>query len=204
MYQTLKSYIQNIKGEISAISENRKEQLQQIADYINSKRDSNESAKLNFICTHNSRRSHLCQIWSAVLAEYFGLDDIETYSGGTEATAFNPRAVAALERAGFKVENSGEENPTYKAYYDDKKEPLICFSKTFDDSYNPQKNFAAVMTCADADANCPFVPGAEKRFSIPYIDPKEADGTPQEVETYDKRCRQIASEMYYLMSLARK
>lgn len=203
MYPDLKSYIQNIEGEISAIPENRKEQLQQIADYINAKRESEESAKLNFICTHNSRRSHLCQVWSVVLAEYFGLKDIETYSGGTKATAFNPRAVSAIERAGFEVKDPGGENPRYQVYFDDEKEPLICFSKTFDDSYNPQENFVAVMTCADADENCPFVPGAEKRFSIPYMDPKESDDTPQEKETYDERCRQIATEMFYLIAEAK-
>lgn len=203
MCPDLKSYIQNIEGKISAIPENRKEQLQQIADYINAKRESEESAKLNFICTHNSRRSHLCQIWSAVLAEFFGLDDIETYSGGTEATAFNSRAISAIERAGFKVEDPGGENPRYQIYFDDEKEPLICFSKIFDDSYNPQENFAAVMTCADADENCPIIPGAEKRFSIPYIDPKESDDTPREKETYDKRCRQIATEMFYLIAEAK-
>lgn len=200
MYPNLKTYIQKITDKTSDISKERKSKLTQLAEYIRSRKESGESAKLTFICTHNSRRSHLCQIWSAVMAEYLGLDSIETYSGGTEATAFNPRAVAAIKRVGFKVEDPGGENPRYGVYFDDENEPLICFSKTFDDSYNPQRDFAAVMTCTDADENCPFVPGAEKRFSIPYVDPKEADGTSQEAETYDERCRQIATEMYYLMS----
>jgi len=108
--------------------------------------------------------------------------------------------VAAIERAGFKVENPGGDNPRYKVFFDENKAPLNCFSTTFDDTYNPDKNFAAVMTCTDADENCPFVPGAEKRFSIPYVDPKESDDTPREKETYDERCKQIAAEMYYLMS----
>lgn len=196
MFSELNSYIQNVKKAQSEISESRKVHLRKIANYIREKVE----PKLIFICTHNSRRSHFCQIWSAVMADYVGLDIIKTYSGGTESTAFNPRAVAAIKRAGFKVENPGGENPKYKVYFDGQKEPLICFSKTFDDAYNPQKDFAAIMTCSDADENCPFVQGAEKRFSIPYIDPKESDGTPQEAETYDERCRQIAMEMYYLMS----
>lgn len=200
MYPDLTSYIQNIEGEISKISKERKNKLTQLADYIRDKKESGEPAKLTFICTHNSRRSHLCQIWAAVMAEHFDIYHIVSYSGGTEATAFNPRAVAAIERAGFKVEDPGGENPRYKVYFDEDKEPLTCFSKIFDDSYNPQKEFAAVMTCTDADENCPFVPGAEKRFSIPYVDPKESDGTPREKETYDERCQQIAAEMYYLMS----
>lgn len=196
MFSKLSSYIQNIESEVSEISDNRKNQLNNIADYIREK----DEAKLTFICTHNSRRSHLCQIWAKVMAKYLGLDNLETYSGGTEATAFNPRAVAAIERAGFMVENPGGNNPHYKIFFDENEKPLICFSKTFDDTYNPQKGFAAIMTCSDADENCPVVPGAEKRFSIPYVDPKESDGTSHEAETYDKRCRQIATEMYCLMS----
>lgn len=200
MYPELQTYIKNLKDELPKIPQERKEDLKQISGYVRDKLKAGNAAKLTFICTHNSRRSHLCQIWAAVMAEHFDIDNIESYSGGTEATAFNPRAVAAIERAGFKVEDPGGENPRYKVYFDDVNEPLICFSKTFDDSYNPQEHFAAVMTCTDADENCPLVPGAEKRFSIPYVDPKESDGTPREEETYDERCRQIATEMYYLIS----
>lgn len=199
MYPQIEAYISDLEEKADQIPDQRKQTLTAIADYVRSKK----SAKLTFICTHNSRRSHLCQIWSAVIAEHLELENVETYSGGTEATAFNPRAVAAIERAGFKVENPGGDNPQYKVYFDGKKEPMICFSKTFDDPYNPQENFVAVMTCSDADQNCPIVPGALKRFSIPYIDPKRADGTPQESQIYDERCHQIATEMYYLMSNAR-
>lgn len=203
MYPDLKSYIQSLDDKVADISEERESKLTQIVDFIEAKKESGDTTKLTFICTHNSRRSHLCQIWGATLAQHFGLDQVATYSGGTEATAFNPRAVSAVERAGFNVENPGGENPRYRVYFDDENEPLICFSKTFDDPHNPQEDFAAVMTCSDADKNCPLIPGAEKRFSIPYIDPKEADGTPRETETYDERCQQIATEMFYVMSQVR-
>lgn len=196
VYLKIKKYINSLKESLEEIPDRRQQRLKAIADYIRSK----ETAKLTFICTHNSRRSQFCQIWAAVMAEYFNLENIETFSGGTIATAFNPRAVAAVERSGFEVINPGGENPRYKIFFDKDNEPLICFSKTFDDSYNPKQDFAALMTCSDADENCPFVPGAEKRFSIPYVDPKKSDGTPREAATYDERCRQIATEMYYLMS----
>lgn len=201
MFAELRSYIENRKQELSEISTERKKKLKEIAGFITRKNKSVDNpAKITFICTHNSRRSHLCQIWAAVLASHFGVEEVQSYSGGTEATAFNPSAVAAVERAGFKVVNPGGENPRYKVFYDDGHEPLLCFSKTFDDSYNPQNNFAAIMTCSDADENCPHVPGASFRQSIPYIDPKVSDGSPKEKQTYDERCRQIAVEMMYLMS----
>jgi arsenate reductase len=201
MYPKLKRYITELKSNFDSISSSRKGNLEKVANYIQSKKESGETAKLNFICTHNSRRSHLAQIWTQTAALYFGINNIETYSGGTEATAFNPRAVAAVERAGFQVYNPGGENPKYKVSLSNDAEPMICFSKTFDDDFNPDKKFAAIMTCTDADENCPFVPGAEFRKLITYVDPKEADGTELEAEVYDERCRQIATEMFYMMNV---
>lgn len=200
MYTKLKTYISDLKSDFDSIPSTRKEELEEVADYVRAILEKGETAKLNFICTHNSRRSHLAQIWTAVAAHHLNIQNIETFSGGTEATAFNPRAVAALERAGFKIENPGGENPKYQVRFDDQLEPMICFSKTFDDPANPDKEFAAIMTCSDADENCPFVPGAEFRKAITYRDPKESDGTDQETEIYDERCRQIATEMFYMMS----
>jgi arsenate reductase len=200
MYPKLKEYINEMESNFDSISPERKKQLQQLSNYICGKVDSDQLAKLNFICTHNSRRSHLAQIWTSVAAQYYKIEGIETYSGGTETTAFNPRAVTALKRAGFEIENPGGENPKYNVKFDKDADALICFSKTFDDDINPKKEFAAIMTCSDANENCPFVPGAEFRTPITYVDPKEADGTDREAETYDERCAQIGREMFYMMS----
>jgi protein-tyrosine-phosphatase len=200
MNNQLVTYIGRLKRNTSGISKHRRKNLLQISDFVGTKLRSEDQARLTFICTHNSRRSHFCQIWTATLAAYLGLEGVQAFSGGTEATAFHSNAIQALRRAGFKVENPGGDNPFYQVYYADDAEPLLCFSKTFDDQYNPQKDFIAVMTCSDADQNCPFVPGASFRITIPYIDPKKADDTPKETQIYDERCRQIAIEMFYLMS----
>jgi len=77
---------------------------------------------------------------------------------------------------------------------------MECFSKVYAAAPNPQADFLAVMTCSDADAACPQVKGATKRFSLPYDDPKVFDGTAEEVFKYDERCQQIAREMFYLFS----
>lgn len=199
MYKKLEEYIEGVKANFASISSSRKENLNEAADYIRSKKETGETVRLNFICTHNSRRSHLAQIWTQAAANYYGIEGIETYSGGTEATAFNPRAVAAIERAGFKVKKPGGENPKYEVSFGEDAQTMICFSKKFDDEYNPDTNFAAIMTCSDADDNCPYVPGTEFRIPITYRDPKESDGTDKEQEVYDERCKQIASEMFYMM-----
>ena len=195
------TYLKNAESHIDSIPAERKEKLNVLVEYIQMKKDKNEPSKLIFICTHNSRRSHLSQIWAKVAAEYYGLGNfVEEFSGGTEATAFNPRAIAAIERTGLKAINQGGENPKIEIVYKEEKKPIICFSKRYDDTFNPQEKFAAIMTCSDADQNCPVVLGAEKRISLPYIDPKISDGTPEESKVYDERCLQIAIEQLYVFS----
>jgi len=200
LYPALEAYVEKLREKTRLIPEARKELLAELAKYIRQKQANNDPVSLNFICTHNSRRSHISQVWATAAAAYYGLEDINTYSGGTEATAFNPRAVAALERAGFQIENPGGSNPHYRVSFSPNRPALECFSKTYDDPFNPQKEFAAIMTCSEADENCPFIPGAEFRLPLTYDDPKEADDTPEETARYDERVRQIGREIFYAFS----
>lgn len=193
MFEELTTYINSISG--TEIPEERKQILDQLTDYVKQA----DQPKLNFICTHNSRRSHLSQIWAQTFADHFSIA-IESFSGGTEATAFNPNAVAAIKRAGFKVEQEGDENPKYQVSHSQGKEPMVCYSKRFDETPNPTSGFAAIMTCSEADAECPVVFGADQRIKLFYQDPKASDGTPQEAAIYDERCAQIAAEMHYVFS----
>jgi arsenate reductase len=183
------------------IPDNRKLILDKFKDYIQNKLEIGETPRLNFICTHNSRRSQFSQIWAQTAAAFFAID-VECFSGGVELTAFNERAVASILRCGFKVEKEGEINPKYSVYYDTKSKPIVAFSKLFDNTPSP---FAAVMTCAHADENCPFIPAAECRIPVRYDDPKAFDDTALEAEKYDERSIQIASEMFYVFrNLANK
>lgn len=201
-YSNLQVYVSTLIEEEQLIPPARQQTLAKLASYVNEKQKGQPIA-LNFICTHNSRRSHLGQIWAAVAAAFYGLDHINTFSGGTEATAFNPRAVAAMIRAGFKIENPGGENPHYQVTYGAGEPPLECFSKVYGDPFNPRDNFAAIMTCSDADENCPIIPGAEMRLALTYEDPKAADDTPEEAQRYDERVRQIGREIFYAMRLVK-
>lgn len=200
MFPALKAYADSLTAEFDEISDERKAALEQMAAYIRGQKDSSLPVQLTFICTHNSRRSHMGQIWAAAAAAYYGIDAVATFSGGTEATAFNPRAVAAMERAGFEIDGTGESNPRYRVHLQQGDAGLMCFSKKYDDAANPQKDFAAIMTCSQADAECPYIPGAKFRLSLPYNDPKEADGTSEEAARYDERCRQIGRELMYVFS----
>ena len=202
LHPKLAEYIASLQDELGTVPEDRRKQLEKLALFIKTKRDSGEAAKITFICTHNSRRSHLSQLWAATAAAHFGLTGVETYSGGTESTAFNPRAVAALQRAGFEISAppADAENPRYRVTYSPQGPTLEAFSKKYTESPNPTENFAAIMTCSQADKNCPTVDGAALRVPIPYEDPKDSDGTPEEAATYDARAKQIATEMFYLFS----
>ncbi len=202
MNPPLKTYLDNTSTRFETIPADRKLELEFMAKWIQQRKDSSQAVKLTFICTHNSRRSHLGMVWAAAAADYYGIENVETYSGGTEATAFNHRAVAAIERAGVLVDrpNPLGDNPHYTLRFGKKGREMVAFSKTYDDPHNPNRDFCAVMVCSSADRNCPFVPGAAMRLAIPYEDPKASDGTDEESAIYDARSLQIATEMMYVFS----
>ena len=201
LFGDLEQFVRARENEFDQISDERKEQLGGITRFVEKQRQADKVAALTFICTHNSRRSHMSQLWAEIAAARFGIEGVQTYSGGTEVTAFNPRAVASLERAGLKIEKLDDaNNPKYSVTYAEGGEAQTCFSKVYSTSPNPTEDFCAVMTCSSADANCPLVSGASARVSIPYEDPKVADGTPGETAKYDERCAQIAREMLYAFS----
>ncbi len=199
LLKPIREYIEAL--EATNLSEERKTVLQPLIDYINSKKKEEKPIQLNFICTHNSRRSHLAQLWAQTMAAYFQIKNIECFSGGTEATAVYPMIIETLENTGFGISKEGDsKNPVYSIKYASEKAPILAFSKKYDDAANPTKDFAAIMTCSQADEGCPFVAGSEKRISTMYEDPKISDGTPQQQEVYTARSEQIAIEMKFVFS----
>jgi arsenate reductase (thioredoxin) len=198
--------LENLSKTITTISKisvpnERKEVLKPLINYIRNKVNYNEEIRLNFICTHNSRRSHLSQIWAQTMAFQFGIQKVFCYSGGTEATAMFPKVSETLTNQGFEIQKlSEEQNPVYAIKFDANQHPIICFSKAYFDDFNPKSKFGAIMTCNNADEGCPMVFGAEARFPIKFDDPKAFDGTDLMNEKYAERSMQIASEMYFVFS----
>ena len=199
--------IREIIAQLSTerISEERKIILQPLIEFISSKITKNEEVRLNFICTHNSRRSHLSQIWAQTMANYYQIENVFCYSGGTEATAMFPKVVETLRNQGFEILKLSEtENPVYAVKFAENEHAVICFSKKYNDDFNPKSAFAAILTCDSADENCPIVYGAEARIPIKYEDPKKSDGTPEMNETYFNRSLEIATEMKFVFENLRK
>ncbi|MFZ4927942.1 low molecular weight phosphatase family protein [Chryseobacterium sp. Mn2064] len=187
------------------VSENRKEILKPLIDFIQKKRDQQQEISINFICTHNSRRSHFAQIWAQTAAAHFGIDLVSCYSGGTEETALFPKVADTLTSQGFSIFKISEnDNPVYAVKYDDNAPAIVGFSKKYDSLFNPVSEFAAVMTCSQADGGCPFIPGAEVRIPITFEDPKSSDNLPEQDEVYYQRSIEIASEMLYVFSMIKR
>ncbi|PLK44330.1 low molecular weight phosphatase family protein [Emticicia sp. TH156] len=200
MYPMLSETIQQLKWE-KFNNDERKRTLQPLIDFIQLKVNSRQQININFICTHNSRRSHLSQVWAQVAASHFNIEHVICYSGGTEETALFPKVAETLSNQGFNIFkiNDGA-NPVYAIKYSDNSQPIIGFSKKYDSPFNPVSAFAAVMTCSQADSGCPFIAGAEKRIPITFEDPKISDNSTNQTKVYAERSLQIALEMFYVFS----
>ena len=199
MYADLTKTIDSLS--FGYLTQDRKETLQPLVEFIQAKITNQQEVRLNLICTHNSRRSHLSQIWAQTMAYHVGLKNVSCYSGGTEATAIFIKVLETLTSQGFQVLRlSGNENPVVAVKFAANENPILCFSKTYDHPFNPSTQFGAVMTCSNADEGCPIVVGSEARFPIKYDDPKAYDGTPLQTEKYAERSLDIAREMLWVFS----
>jgi hypothetical protein len=201
----LTAYCEAIPNKFNDIPSERKSELKEIANFILEQKKQHLPSNLLFVCTSNSRRSHMAQVWAQIASYYYGIDSVFTFSGGTEQTRVNINAIEAFQRAGIEIySNNQGDNPLRYVRIGDKWNPWVIFSKKFTDATNPKTNFAAIMVCAEADKACPFVEGAELRIGLPYQDPKEFDNSPLEDTKYDERCKQIATEMFFVMDIVSK
>ena len=199
MYSALSETIEQLQTE--SITEDRKAILQPLIDFVQQKLDDRKEININFICTHNSRRSHLSQVWAQVASAHFNIRNVHCYSGGTEETAVFPKVAETMINQGFSIFKIAEsDNPVYAIKYSDNALPIIGFSKKYDSLFNPVSTFAAIMTCSQADGACPFIAGAEERIPITFEDPKISDNTPEQSQVYAERSLQIAAEMFYVFS----
>ena len=200
MYKNLVETINNVTT-FQNIREERKNILRPLIDFVQQKVNNSQEISINFICTHNSRRSHLSQVWAQVAAAYYTIPNVHCYSGGTEETALFPKVAETLTHQGlsiFKIADT--DNPVYAIKYSDNSLPIVGFSKKYDSPFNPVSAFVAIMTCSQADGGCPFIAGAEKRIPITFEDPKISDNTQEQSKVYADRSLQIATEMFYVFS----
>ncbi len=198
----LRETITKLQAETERIEPDRLAILDGLAGLI--AESATRRTDLLFVCTHNSRRSHVTMVWAAVAAHIYGFDQVETYSGGTAVTAFNMRAINALRRVGFEVEAPETPNPHVRVDFGPGLSANPCYSKLYDDPANPQADYVAIMTCAEADAECPYLPAARERVALRYRDPNYADDTAEEVAAYDHLVSTAGRELLYCFAEAKK
>src|SRR5690554_6469672 len=128
LYEKIEDLISQLDFE--SIDEVRKNTLQPLIEFIQKKVDKKDEVKLNFICTHNSRRSHLAQIWAQTMAHYYDVPKVFCYSGGTEATAVYPAVVDVLKASGFEIDYLADlNNPNYAIKYAENQASLLRIPK---------------------------------------------------------------------------
>lgn len=188
----------------STIDNDRKILLLKITEAIKKEYLKNKVVNLNFICTHNSRRSQLGQVWGFYAAHYFKLN-INAFSGGTEVTSFYRNTVKTLQKAGFEfhLKDFSHINPIYQITLNGTKKSILGYSKFYSDSINLAP-FITITTCDKAAKNCPIISTSNYRFHLPFEDPKFADGTPIQEKTYLQTSQQIAAEIYFIFAEVKK
>jgi arsenate reductase (thioredoxin) len=200
---------------LDMIDEVHREAGDLLVDWIVKTHTPGQPLHVTVICTGNSRRSILGATMGNIAAAYYGMPEIRFHSGGTAPTAFNPRTIAALREIGVEIEPTGTEaprgepktaNPAYVVRWGQSGEPALEateFSKSYFDAANPQRGFAALLVCGEADAGCPVVKGAAVRIAMPYLDPKICDDSTYETLKYAERRDDIGRLMLSVMMQVR-
>lgn len=192
--ETLDDYISETIDNFS-LSPGRVDMLEKIATTLFKIKSTQDELNVVFVCTHNSRRSHMAQVMFAAMVEHLEIDHTNSFSAGTEATEVHPLTISSLQEVGFDVV---KKDSTHKLTSGDMS--LDLFSKKYDHP-SIKSPFVAIMVCDEADNSCPTLPQAVKRFSLPYKDPKSADGTEVEQKVYATTLYKIGEEMAILALL---
>src|SRR4051812_42904205 len=66
----LRPYVRQVVHDLPMVSAERRLVLDEIATNIPAQLEAGKPAQLTFICPHNSRRSHMSQIWAQTAAYY--------------------------------------------------------------------------------------------------------------------------------------
>jgi len=195
-------YCRNLELLSGGIKKERKTKLAVLAAQIKQLKRELSPVEIMVVCTHNSRRSHMGELWLRVGIDYYGLSNLRIHSAGTERSAINIRTIRSFQAIGLLVEKSmnKEENPNYKINWRTDEKSYTGYSKEIGSEELPTNGIVSILVCEDAAENCPFIVGSKLRINLPYEDPKRYDDTLEERTKYLERNLEIGSEMFYLLS----
>lgn len=199
LYPILFNYARDLYPAYKNIPFERKVILEEIANYIINIQQVDQAPKVLFIETDHSTRSVLAHVWAVTAAYYYGIKDIQIYSGGIASSAISTNAIIALEKAGFIVYKiSRNSNPEYEIKYSYNVPAIFLKSIKYNEKSNPDINFGSIILGANADLNLPVVKGNNFRTSLYYLDPSAFEGTKEALDRYMEKSKEIATEMFYL------
>ncbi len=199
----VEKFIQFRINDFDEIDEFRKTLIKSLVDYIIKCIKKQNFVRLMFLCTYNSRRSHLSQVWATIAAYYYEIPNVETFSGGTEETSIYKSSMDVLKIAGMEINQSNGTNPIYEILYAKDVKAIKAYSKVYYIRENPTEKYGAIVNCSKADKSCPIITGADFRFTMLYKDPKEFDNTKFELEKYIETNNIIATELLYVFYLCK-
>lgn len=204
--EDLMKYCGSVEAEFNHIPDSSKMKLIEAGKYIISRLEEGNEARISFVCEHNSRMSHLGQIWTRMATLYYEIENIESFSGGTTPTYVNHRILNALDHTGFKISETGMagHGPKYLLDSGNPENAFEIFSKRYDHHMNPDTAYIAVSLCYNTEECCPISGGADLQLSMPYEDLQPWDNTPSESVRYDEQCRIIARDMFYMIDYVKK
>jgi hypothetical protein len=199
LYPILFNYARDLYAEYANIPYERKIILEEISNYILGAQQLDNEGKLLFIETNHSSRSILAHVWAKTASYYYGINNLEIFSGGITTTHISKDAIVALEKAGFIVYKvSDNSNPNYEIKYSYNLPPILLKSVKYNEKSNPGINFGSIILCSNADINLQTVKGNNFRTSLYYFDPTAYDGTSMALDMYLEKSKEIAIEMFYL------
>tara|TARA_B100000886_G_scaffold285967_1_gene210466 strand:- start:4029 stop:4604 length:576 start_codon:yes stop_codon:yes gene_type:complete len=186
MNDRLSKYVKEI--EKFSLEDFQKARIKKISKTL--KNEIKSCNSIVFVCTHNSRRSQFCQVWSQILSDIYKLN-LSFQSAGVVKTEVYIGVIRSLQRAGVDIDETGTILINNKQ--------VSLFSKSLDEINF--KKFISIMTCSDAEKSCPTDPRSKKNISLFYPDPKRFDGTQDEIKEYDFTCKSIAAEINAIFKL---
>jgi len=198
-YNQIQLFCLEITSSFKYIPSSRLQLLDGIVLEINEFLNNKKNLNFLFVCTHNSRRSQFANVWAEIAATFYNLNSIKSYSCGTEKSIVSKNTIQTLKDLGIRIENHPSIPNAFHAFYG--KELFIdVFSKKYSDPTISKEDTIAIMTCSDADQNCPIIPYAKNRISLNFKDPKRFDNTSSFKMEYQKTGKEIAREIFYIFS----
>lgn len=139
--------------------------------------DAIPSARVLFVCTHNSARSQMAE----ALMRHTAGDQFQVYSGGSHPTHIHPDAIRSMDALGIDIR--GQQSKDLSQFE----------GQTFD---------TVITVCDRAREICPVFPGEAEQIHWGFPDPARIENAANRRRAFDHIAQQLTTRIdYFLASL---